>query len=369
MRTKIYLLATVFAVALPTVSFAAMPNPFTGVTDAVKESNAYVGIAGGWNAQRHSDVSGTGIDKSVSFEDGWAGLGTVGYKAASGFRGELEFGYRDNDVDTVSGTPATTGAASGSVQAWTIMANVLYDYENKTRFTPYVGVGIGAININYDNVQTIGTGTGGTIDDDTWAPAAQGIVGVAYKVHNNIDLFANYQYLTAFSNPRLQTSNGVKTDVDYDAHTVLAGVRFSFAKPKPAPVEPAPEPTPAPAPQAETGPAVPLNYTVFFNFDKSNVTPEARDILTAAAHNVQGNNIVRIDVTGHADRSGSDAYNTKLSQQRAEAVKKELVKLGVAPAEIVTAAKGESDPLVSTDDGVREPQNRRVVIVFTQGAK
>jgi outer membrane protein OmpA-like peptidoglycan-associated protein len=54
----------------------------------------------------------------------------------------------------------------------------------------------------------------------------------------------------------------------------------------------------------------------------------------------------------------------RLSQRRADAVKAELVKLGIPASEITTVAKGESDPLVPTADGVREPRNRRVEIVF-----
>ena len=54
----------------------------------------------------------------------------------------------------------------------------------------------------------------------------------------------------------------------------------------------------------------------------------------------------------------------RLSQRRAEAIKAELVKNGVPANEISVVAKGESQPLVPTADGVREPQNRRVQIVF-----
>ena len=72
----------------------------------------------------------------------------------------------------------------------------------------------------------------------------------------------------------------------------------------------------------------------------------------------------RINLTGHADRAGSDAYNVRLSQRRAEAVKAELVRLGFNANDISVVAKGEADPLVPTADGVREPKNRRVEILF-----
>ena len=72
----------------------------------------------------------------------------------------------------------------------------------------------------------------------------------------------------------------------------------------------------------------------------------------------------RIEVAGHADRSGTPAYNQRLSQRRADAVAAELVRQGIARNEIAVSAYGESRPLVPTADGVREPQNRRVEIVL-----
>ncbi|HAJ48554.1 MAG TPA: cell envelope biogenesis protein OmpA, partial [Alphaproteobacteria bacterium] len=66
-------------------------------------------------------------------------------------------------------------------------------------------------------------------------------------------------------------------------------------------------------------------------------------------------------ITGHADTSGTNAYNIGLSERRAFAVKDELVRLG-ATAQILTTAKGETELLVQTADGVREPQNRRATI-------
>ncbi|MFH1493210.1 MAG: OmpA family protein, partial [Pseudomonadota bacterium] len=68
-------------------------------------------------------------------------------------------------------------------------------------------------------------------------------------------------------------------------------------------------------------------------------------------------------VTGHADRIGSDAYNQKLSQRRADAVKEYLVAQGVETNRIETAAKGESEPVVSCDDvkGKVSGKNKKLV--------
>lgn len=106
------------------------------------------------------------------------------------------------------------------------------------------------------------------------------------------------------------------------------------------------------------------SYLVFFDFDKSTLTPDAKEILSTLRKDAGNKNALTFEVTGHADRSGSDDYNLRLSERRAEAVKKELMMLGVGDENVMTQAKGESMPLVPTEDGVREPQNRRAEIVF-----
>ena len=69
-------------------------------------------------------------------------------------------------------------------------------------------------------------------------------------------------------------------------------------------------------------------------------------------------------LTGHADRSGPVAYNQRLSERRADAVKARLIREGIPAGQIVTIGRGETQPMVPTADGVREPQNRRVEIVL-----
>jgi outer membrane protein OmpA-like peptidoglycan-associated protein len=103
---------------------------------------------------------------------------------------------------------------------------------------------------------------------------------------------------------------------------------------------------------------------VFFDFDRADLTDRARQIISEAAQNAGRVQTTRIEVAGHADRSGSPQYNQRLSQRRAEAVASELSRLGVARSNISVQAFGESRPLVATADGVREPQNRRVEIVL-----
>ncbi|HLG87432.1 MAG TPA: OmpA family protein [Alphaproteobacteria bacterium] len=127
--------------------------------------------------------------------------------------------------------------------------------------------------------------------------------------------------------------------------------------------EPASSAPPAPAPVQQAA----KSYQVFFDFNKSALTPEGRTIVDQAATNAGPAHVTRITVTGHTDTVGSDAYNMRLSRRRAESVAAELEAKGISSEEITLVAKGKRDPLVPTADGVREPQNRRVEIVYGGG--
>lgn len=105
-------------------------------------------------------------------------------------------------------------------------------------------------------------------------------------------------------------------------------------------------------------------FIVFFDFDSATLAPEAEKIVRDAADAFKKYGVARIEVVGHTDRSGAAKYNQGLSQRRAASVEKALAGLGVPSDSVLSAARGESDPLVQTDDGVREPQNRRVEILF-----
>ena len=78
--------------------------------------------------------------------------------------------------------------------------------------------------------------------------------------------------------------------------------------------------------------------------------------------------VTQLTVTGHTDTVGSHAYNMRLSRRRAESVAARLEKDGIPASEIEIVAKGKRDLLVPTSDGVREPQNRRVQIVYAGAA-
>lgn len=106
------------------------------------------------------------------------------------------------------------------------------------------------------------------------------------------------------------------------------------------------------------------DFMVFFDWNKSTLTPEARKIITEAAAGAKSSGAKQVKVVGFTDTSGSPAYNMRLSVRRAEAVRAEMVRLGVPATNISIEGRGQTDLLVPTADGVREPQNRRATIGF-----
>ncbi len=150
-----------------------------------------------------------------------------------------------------------------------------------------------------------------------------------------------------------------------DPATFGGDVTYRFGKHQEAPAETAaytPPPAVAPAP------SVSKSYLVFFDFNKSDLTSDATTIVDQAAKNAGPAKVTQLTVTGHTDTVGSDAYNMRLSRRRAESVAAQLEKDGIPSSEIEIVAKGKRDLLVPTKDGVKEPQNRRVQIVYDNGS-
>jgi OOP family OmpA-OmpF porin len=137
--------------------------------------------------------------------------------------------------------------------------------------------------------------------------------------------------------------------------------------PQPAP-QPAPPPPPAPAPTPapQPPPARPALMTlrgVLFDFDKATLTQVARDSLARAARYLKEHPDARVEVSGHTDTRGTDEYNQKLSERRANAVKAHLVSQGIAANRITTKGLGETEPVADNGTEQGRAQNRRVVIV------
>jgi outer membrane protein OmpA-like peptidoglycan-associated protein len=319
-------------------------------------------------------VPGIGFDND---SNGWHQKQNLGYgvlgQAGYGFgpvRVEGEIGFRRNDLSTFSGA-AGDQSPGGSIGGISGMANVYYDFNTGTRFTPYLGAGLGGLDLATNNISAGGVGVS---NDSRLAFAYQGIAGISYAVDEALSIKADYRYLrTAEEGLAVENSyGGGNATAAYASHAIMIGFTYKFPAPKPVMAStqvamPPPAPaTMAPAPTAKVVVAAPIaqNFTLFFDWDKSDLSPAARAIIQQASDNAKRNHTVVIKATGYTDLSGTEPYNLKLSVRRADAVRDMLVQQGIPADEISVVGKGKSDPLVPTKDGVREAQNRRVTITL-----
>jgi len=357
-------------------------------TPALARDDAwYVGVEGG--AMLVEDIDwdvGAAIDSvTVDHRAGFDVGGTVGYDLGV-VRLEAEVGYRAANVTglrstttlpVVTGTGTTTFAgpgdydyAGGRTSALSFMVNALWDFGDDDGVQGFVGPGLGVARVK--SRLALNT-NGNALDDSDTVVAWQAIAGVRAPLSENIDVSLKYRFFNA---PGVELVDVAGREVygRFRSHSIMGGLVFNFGAPEP---EPIPEPTPAPAPYTpppapEPTPEVvrctPGPYIVFFDWDKSDITPEAASILDNAISNYANCQNTQVMLAGHADRSGSASYNVGLSQRRADSVKAYLTGRGITESNISTEAFGESRPRVETADGVRELQNRRVEVMYGPGA-
>lgn len=247
---------------------------------------------------------------------------------------------------------------------------------SRNSFRPFILVGAGAendkVNIYSRRFQTQRT-----------SPYVNAGVGFQFSFTEQLGMQADIRRSHAF----LRSGNNFGFD---RANTNIAtiGLTYAFdrrAAPMPVARSTAPEPIYAPAPVVVAAPqvaatpaptpAVPprfervtMSATELFGFDSAELRmpqPKLNEIAAALMSNSQYGNIT---ISGYTDRLGSEAYNMKLSQRRADAVKSYLVSKGVSASKLTTVARGESNPIVTCNNKNRaalikclEP-NRRVEV-------
>ncbi len=117
---------------------------------------------------------------------------------------------------------------------------------------------------------------------------------------------------------------------------------------------------------AACGPKGPANFTVYFGFDKSNLTDEARAVVDEVVAAVQSMGATALSVVGHTDTVGSVEYNQGLSERRAHTVAGALAERGIPEGAMTLAGRSELELAVPTADNVKEPLNRRVEITLSK---
>ena len=357
----------------------------------------YVSLGGGANIQQNEIVEASSYPRfpnnlNYKFDVGATGQVSLGYGLGNGLRAEIEGDFITNHVRGISGTerPARAG---GFEQKYGGFVNVLYDVPLPLPVSPYLGVGAGGQIESLHKVNNSDYGApvvprppgfqslNGQTDSSGFA--YQGIAGISFPLSflPGLSLTAEYRFvglldpLPAFRRSFIRTVNTPNGDggftrsyVGFDAnrhfennynHQILLGFRYAL-------FQPAPPPPPSLPPGQQSAPDVQPSrtYLVFFDWDRADLTTRARQIVAQAAAASTHVQTTRIDVRGYTDLSGTAAYNQRLSVRRAQSVEAELVRDGVARGEISIHGYGESNPLVPTAKGVREPQNRRVEIIL-----
>jgi outer membrane protein OmpA-like peptidoglycan-associated protein len=137
----------------------------------------------------------------------------------------------------------------------------------------------------------------------------------------------------------------------YDIDLIVINETVPMAE---APAEPRPAVEPPPA-------GKPRLYTVFFDWDRADINPVAQRVIDAIVSDWAGLP-ESLQLVGHADRSGPDPYNQRLSERRVVSVTRALGGQGIASERVGGYGVGETQPLVPTPDGAREPRNRRVEV-------
>jgi len=350
MKLRSALLASAM-LALPLA--AANAQPVTGL---------YVGAGLGVNFLQSESfklaIPGASATGNIKSSIGPAVVVSLGWGFGNGLRAEIEGDYRQNKFKDTNGI---AGSEGGLEQKAGGMVNVLYDFVGLIPYVqPYVGVGVGYQQAYEDNLYV--SGLFHSPNNNKGSFAYQAILGTGFPIASvpGLALTAEYRFMglagnrdyPAVVNVGAGTVHGTLTSTNDYNHSVLLGVRYNFGVAPPAA---------APMPVADMGAKT---FLVFFDWDKYNLTARSEGIVKEAADYSTHSSYTRIDVDGNTDTSGTPTYNQGLSERRARTVAAELVRDGVPQNVISMHAYGDTKLLVPTGPGVREPQNRRVEIVF-----
>ena len=264
----------------------------------------------------------------------------------------------------------------------TYSIDALHIFARDSRVSPFVSIGVGALH----NDPSIGEG-------HTYAmgQAGLGLMIQLGEKNNGAEKFTFRPEVKArYSLPK--DNNPQDKYLDYVA---MLGFQMSFGDPRPQPAPPVAEPPPAPMPpppppepkdtdgdgvidDLDKCPGTPLGVAVDatgcprrgsatlkgvnFEFDSARLVGESRPVLDEVAADLKKYPRLKVELQGYTDSKGSDAYNLKLSDQRAQAVREYLLSQGVGTQQLVSKGYGEADPVADNKTEEGRAENRRVVM-------
>ena len=182
---------------------------------AAADSDYYLNFSTGIAATRNSDVSESTVPLTAEADFDNSALFSVaaGWRITNQFRSEIEIGYNKSDFDLdVSGVKF-----DGSSKTLTGLINGYYDFKTGSRFSPYIGAGIGIARHDAD----LTTATVSSSDKDT-VLAYQAGAGALIEISPDWDIQAGYRYLGT-SDPDFGTFTS-----EYHAHQLRVGAIYNF---------------------------------------------------------------------------------------------------------------------------------------------
>ncbi|MHB1619582.1 MAG: outer membrane beta-barrel protein [Sulfuricella sp.] len=351
------------------VALAVIVSPFAAADD----TGWYVGANAGRSKATIDDVRitnslvGQGATATSISDDNRA----TGYKLFGGYQFNknfaLEGGYFDLGKFGFVANTQPPGTLNGNIKLRGLNLDAVGILPITDRFSAF-----GRVGLNYAQARDSFSGTG-IVNVTNPNPSKREAnykfgAGLQYALTDSLGMRAEAE--------RYRINDAVGNKGDVDLVSVGLVYRFGEKTPAPAPIAaaPAPEPVvvaPPPPPPVAVGPEkaafvpITLQAETLFDFDKSVLRADGKKKLDEEVVDKMKEypQVEVILVTGYADRIGTVAYNQKLSQRRADAVKAYLVGQSVEGNRIETAAKGESDPVVSCDNvkGKVNGKNRKLV--------
>ena len=322
------------------------------LADDHAQKSWYVSLAAGLNWVGDDAALGYtgGVLSSTSlysYDTGHIVAGAIGRDFGANWRVELEAAFRGNDVDKSCPVSGACVASNADVSEFSQMVNVIYDVPAAENWEVSVGAGLGG------NLVTASGLAPQDIDDYVFA--VQILSQVSYRLNERTRLFADYRHMELGDTELVRPdSRNVSFEIEKADTSLMLGLRYDLQRDAaPRIDEPKPE-----KPVVEA----PKQFIVFFGFNKSNLTAEAVRVVADAAEAAKKHGSAAIAIVGHTDTSGSTDYNMALSMRRSQAVKDSLIAHGIDGGMISTGGRGETELMVSTGDGVKEPQNRRATI-------
>lgn len=319
-------------------------------------------------------VSYMNTDSDLDADNGGGAFIKLGKELSEHWDIQGGLGYNRASEDIRN--PAGVG---GRYKQTTLGIDALYMF-SRDKFRPFLlaGLGVARNDVDYSNFPQLQ-------DRSNTSWMANVGLGAQYLFNDNFGLQADLRHQWSRADAK---APGTTFDADETIGNTLfnLGAIIRFGAPAPAPVvaEPAPAPVaaaepapePAPAPVAAPEPCQPKFETItiqaekLFGFDKfklnGDAVVEVDDVVKTLKDHPEFDVVV---VTGHTDRIGSEQYNQKLSEKRAEAVKQHLISHGIEASRIRAVGKGELQPIVECKDVKGKKAlveclspNRRVVI-------